>query len=59
MTDITPLFPRQSVPALAVPFVGGGRFDIEREKPDRFILVVFYRGLHCPICRTQLGALEA
>jgi peroxiredoxin len=59
MADITPLIPRQPVPALAVPLAGGGRFDIDKEKPDRFTLVVFYRGLHCPICRTQLGDLEA
>src|SRR5262245_12664334 len=59
MTDITPLFPRQPVPALAVPLVGGGRFDIEKEQPGNFIFVVFYRGLHCPICRTYLADLEA
>jgi peroxiredoxin len=59
MTDITPLVPRQPVPALAVPLVAGGRFDIATEKPDRFTLIVFYRGLHCPICRMQLADLEA
>jgi peroxiredoxin len=58
MTDITPLIPRQPVPALAVPLVGGSRFDIEKERPEHFTFVVFYRGLHCPICRTQLGELE-
>ena len=58
MTDITPLVPRQPVPPLAAPLVGGGRFDIATEKSERFALVVFYRGLHCPICRTQLGDLE-
>jgi peroxiredoxin len=58
MTDITPLIPRQPVPALAVPLVDGGRFDIEKERPDHFTFMVFYRGLHCPICRTQLGELE-
>jgi peroxiredoxin len=59
MTDITPLVPRQPVPPLAVPLVVGGRFDMAKENPDRFTLVVFYRGLHCPICRTQLADLEA
>jgi peroxiredoxin len=58
MTDIAPLIPRQPVPALAVPLVGGGRFDIEKETPQQFSFVVFYRGLHCPICRTQMGDLE-
>src|SRR5688500_594898 len=58
MTDITPLVPRQLVPSLAVSLVGGGRFDIAAENPERFTMLVFYRGLHCPICRTQLGDLE-
>src|SRR5262249_17168736 len=53
-----PLIPRQPVPALAVPLVGGGRFEIGKERPDNFTFIVFYRGLHCPICRTQLGELE-
>ena len=59
MTDITPLIPRQPVPALALPLVGGGRFDIENERPEHFAFVVFYRGLHCPICRTHLSDLES
>ena len=58
MLDITPLIPRQPVPPLAVPLVGGGRFDIENEKSERFTIIVFYRGLHCPICRTQMADLE-
>ena len=59
MTDITPLVPRHPVPPLAVPLVAGGWFDIAKEKPDRFTFIVFYRGLHCPICRMQLTDLEA
>ena len=59
MTDITPLIPRQPVPQLAVPLVGGGRFDITTEKSEHFVFIVFYRGLHCPICRPYMGDLEA
>jgi len=58
MSDITPLMPRQVVPPLVVPLVGGDRFDIQKEKPEHFSFIVFYRGLHCPICRTHLGELE-
>jgi peroxiredoxin len=46
------------VPPLVVPLVGGDRFDIKGEKPEHFSFIVFYRGLHCPICRTHLGELE-
>lgn len=59
MTDLVPLLPRQLVPPLAVDLVGGGRFDIAAERPDNFSMIVFYRGLHCPICRTQLRDLDS
>jgi peroxiredoxin len=59
MSDITPLIPRQPVPALAVALAGGGKFDFDTETPKNFIMVVFYRGLHCPQCRRQLTDLEA
>jgi peroxiredoxin len=58
MTDIRPLVPHQRVPQLAVPLVGGGHFNIASEISERFTMIVFYRGLHCPICKTQLGDLE-
>ncbi|WP_349367772.1 peroxiredoxin-like family protein [Salinarimonas sp.] len=58
MTDIRPLVPREPVPALALPLAGGGRFDIATETPETFTLLVFYRGLHCPLCKTQLRELE-
>jgi peroxiredoxin len=59
MSDITPLVPRQPVPPLSVPLAGGGKFDLNTEKAEKFTLVVFYRGLHCPQCRKQLTDLEA
>lgn len=58
MTDITPLIPRQPVPALSAQLVGGGTWSSETAKGDPFTMVVFYRGLHCPICKTYLGSLE-
>lgn len=59
MSDLTPIIPRQPVPALKLSLAGGGSFDIFSEKPENFTLLVFYRGLHCPICKTQLRELEA
>ena len=53
------LLPRQAVPELRLPVVGGRIYDIRKETPATFSLIVFYRGLHCPICRTQLKDLEA
>ena len=48
------LTPRQPVPALRVPTIANGNFDLAADAPDVFSLVVFYRGLHCPICAKYL-----
>jgi|SRR5437867_4255015 len=56
---LSPLFPRRKVPILRVPLAGGGAFDLAGERPQHFTLIVFYRGLHCPICKMQLKDLEA
>ncbi len=58
MSDLTPLFPRQAVPALDVPLVGGGSWKLGATRPDNFTMVVFFRGLHCPICGRYLADLE-
>ena len=52
------LTPRQPVPALSVPLVEGGRFVLGAAPAPRFDLIVFYRGLHCPICAKYLMELE-
>lgn len=59
MADLHPLVPRQPVPALRLPLAGGGAFDLAAERPETFTLLVFFRGLHCPICKTQLTDLES
>ena len=50
--------PTTPAPDLDVPLVGGGQFRLADERPDAFTLVVFYRGLHCPICRGYLAELN-
>lgn len=58
MTAITPVIPRQKVPALKVPTVGGGEWDVAAQSPENFTLLVVYRGLHCPICKGYLRDLD-
>lgn len=58
MTTTTALTPRLPVPALNVPLTSGERFVLGAHPPERFDLVVFYRGLHCPICAKYLMELE-
>ncbi|MCP5268795.1 MAG: AhpC/TSA family protein [Zoogloeaceae bacterium] len=52
------LIPRQQVPSLNVETVAHGRFDLASNAGEKFTLVVFYRGLHCPICAKYLMELE-
>ncbi len=58
MTDLVPLIPREPVPALSVPLVGGGRWTLAAQTPTHFTLLNFYRGYHCPQCRNQLQELN-
>ena len=53
------LTPRQPVPALGVPLVNGESFVLGSAPAPQFDLIVFYRGLHCPICAKYLIELEA
>lgn len=53
------LKPRQTVPPLVVPTLSHGTFDLAQEAPERFTLLCFYRGLHCPICAGYLRELDS
>lgn len=52
------LTPGQKTPDLLVETLDGTRFNLGQDNADKFTLVVFYRGLHCPICATYLKELE-
>jgi len=55
---INPLVPRQPVPLLDVALVGGGRWRLADRTSERFSMIVFYRGLHCPVCAGYLQDLN-
>ena len=48
------LIPRSPVPALEVPTLAHGQYSLAAAQPEAFSLIVFYRGLHCPICHKYL-----
>ena len=52
------IIPRQPAPALDVPLLSGGRFVLRDRRPQRFTLILFYRGLHCERCKGYLGEIE-
>lgn len=55
---MTRLMPGKPVPALEVPTVEGASWGLGEKRPQHFTMIVVYRGLHCPICRTYLQELN-
>ena len=52
------LLPGEPAPELSVETVAGERFILSERTPPRFTMVVIYRGLHCPVCKTYLSELS-
>ncbi|WP_034925587.1 redoxin domain-containing protein [Gillisia sp. CAL575] len=53
------LIPRKEVPELVVDTVNGMTWDLRDQQPKNFTMVVFYRGLHCPVCKSYLEELNS
>ena len=52
------ILPTQDVPDFTVPLIDGGQFQLSQRLGDNFTLLLFYRGVHCPICKMQLRELQ-
>jgi peroxiredoxin len=52
------LMPRKPVPSLEFDLLGGGHWNLKDDTPERFNMLVFYRGFHCPICRRYTSELN-
>lgn len=50
--------PKHKAPNLQFPLLDGNQWHLEDQHPDNFTLVVFYRGLHCPLCKKYLQQLQ-
>jgi peroxiredoxin len=50
--------PRTTAPELSFELVDGGTWRLADHHLRAFTMVVFYRGLHCPVCKAQLHELE-
>ena len=50
--------PSTAAPSLTVPLHSGGDWSLADSKAEAFTIVVFYRGTHCPICKTFLKEIE-
>jgi peroxiredoxin len=51
------LTPGKPVPELDLPLMIDARFELAKQSPEAFIMLVFYRGRHCPICKDYLTEL--
>ena len=50
--------PKHTAPELSFPLLDGNQWELRKQKPDSFTLIVFYRGLHCPLCKKYLKQLQ-
>lgn len=50
--------PGVRAPALELPVAGGDTFRLADRTPGLYTMLVFNRGLHCPVCRAQLSELD-
>lgn len=57
-TLVRTLRPGAPAPALELQIAGGDTFRLAGRAPDLFTMLVFNRGLHCPVCRAQLSELD-
>ena len=57
-TKANQIKPRTQVPALVIDTLNGDTWDLAQQQPQNFTLIIFYRGYHCPVCRSQLRDLD-
>lgn len=51
-------FPGEKTPTLSLPTLDHGAFDLDDPQGENGTLLVFYRGLHCPLCIKQMAEAE-
>ncbi|WP_334058033.1 redoxin domain-containing protein [Polaribacter sp. P097] len=50
--------PREKAPELKINLVNDTKWSLSEQNPENFTLIIFYRGLHCPVCKKQLEQLK-
>ncbi|RPF70272.1 peroxiredoxin-like family protein [Aurantiacibacter spongiae] len=48
------LKPNQPAPAIDLPLTIQAKFVLADQSPDLFTWLIFYRGRHCPVCKSYL-----
>lgn len=50
--------PKSKFPEFEATLLSGGSFSLDDARPEKFLIIAVYRGLHCPKCKKQLQDLE-
>lgn len=50
--------PRNKVPNINVDLVNDTKWNLEEQEPEKFTMIIFYRGKHCPVCKKYLEELQ-
>jgi peroxiredoxin len=49
--------PKTKVPELSLNLINDTQWSLHAQRSDTFTMLVFYRGLHCPVCKKYLETL--
>ncbi len=49
--------PKTEVPNLSLDLINDTQWNLQAQRSDTFTMLVFYRGLHCPVCKKYLEKL--
>lgn len=50
--------PREKAPEITVNLVNDTTWKFSEQSAENFVMILFYRGKHCPICKSQLEELQ-
>ncbi len=50
--------PREKTPSITIDLVNDTRWSLEEQTPKNLIMIIFYRGKHCPVCKKYLEELQ-
>jgi peroxiredoxin len=50
--------PREKTPELELSLINDTSWSLKKQEADKYTLILFYRGYHCPVCRKQLEEVK-
>ncbi len=51
--------PREKAPEITINLVNDTVWKFSEQSAENFVMVLFYRGKHCPLCKKQLEELQS